>query len=99
VDFNGEAFSSFESAPKGGEMVVRRFQERRGELDRVAWHASASSGGATWLRCGYDDRGRKMLGERAGNGPKAEWAGALMGRVKKNKKKRKMETRLGCKVY
>jgi hypothetical protein len=55
VGFNGEAFSSFESAPKGGEMVVRRFQERRGELDRVAWHASASSGGATWLRCGYDD--------------------------------------------
>jgi hypothetical protein len=55
VDFNGEAFSSFESAPKGGEMVVRRFQERRGELDRVAWHASASTSGATWLRCGYDD--------------------------------------------
>jgi hypothetical protein len=22
---------------------------------RVAWHASASSGNASWLQCGYDD--------------------------------------------
>jgi hypothetical protein len=42
VGFNGEAYSSFESAPKGGETVGCRFQERRGRgrVSQIGWRGA-----------------------------------------------------------
>jgi hypothetical protein len=39
VGFNGEAFSSFESTPKGGNQMGCRFQERRGRggASQIGW--------------------------------------------------------------
>jgi hypothetical protein len=49
VGFNGEAFSSFESAPKGGETVGCWFQERRGRgrASQTGWRGALRPAAAT----------------------------------------------------